>query len=142
MFGKANFADQDSLSGTPSLLTPLPSPIDESENPIALNTSLPLAEATAFEFAETEPLFIVAKGPILPNGIPYNAFSTRASDGRRFIAVTLDVETDSVISSYIITLVETSDASEDTSGLNLGSATFVGYLQANVYWFNNCHSAR
>jgi len=109
-----NFADQDSLTGTPALLGALPAPVDSDGSSIPLNTKIPLAEATAYEFYLTEPLFIVAKGPILPD----SGFANRP-DGRRYIAVTVDIGNGD---SYIVTLVETFPNEGD----------FVGYLQANT----------
>ena len=106
-----NFADQDSLSGTPSVLAPLPDPLDDNGAPIALNNLLPLAPSTSF--TSQQPIFIVAEGPILPAG----GITTRP-DGRRIMAVTVDI---SGAASQTLTLVET----------QIGSADFVGYLQPN-----------
>lgn len=113
---EGNFADQDSLTGTPALLDTLPAPVDSNGNPLALNGSIPLAEVSAYEFALNEPLFIVAQGPILPP----SAFATRP-DGKRYIAITIDIGNGD---SHIITLVETNSAPN--------TGIFIGYLQANI----------
>lgn len=111
---KGFFANQDSLTGTPSAIANLPDPKDLHGNPLPLDTNLPLIEAKDYQFAATEPIFIVAEAPILPA----TAFNTRG-DGRRYIAVTLQVENGD---DHIITLVETA----------VGSAVYVGYVQANI----------
>lgn len=107
-----NFASPDSLSGTPQLGAPLPPPVGNDGSPLPLNTPLPLAPTSFFE--GTEPVFVVIDSPILPaSGI------ANRPDGRRFIAVTLDVSNGD---SYTIALVETAT----------NSNTYVGYLQPNV----------
>src|SRR5690554_2964466 len=109
---QGNFANIDSLSGTPSALGPLPAPQDAFGNPLPLNTTLPLSKADFFE--ALEPLFIVAESPLLPA----SGFATRP-DGRRIIAVTVDV---TGAGSHTIALTETA----------IGSDVYVGYLQPNV----------
>lgn len=108
----SNFASPDSLSGTPTLSGALPAPVDENGNTLPLNTTLPLAASDFFQ--GTEPVFVVAQGPILPA----SGIATRP-DGRRFIAVTLDISNGD---SHTIALVETA----------INSNTYVGYLQPNV----------
>lgn len=111
------FADQDSLTGTPAWRENdvLPVPIDTGTGQdLPLNTLLPLAEATDYEFSGLEPMFVVMEGPILPA----TAFNTRPN-GYRFIAVTIDIGNGD---SYTITLTETAP----------GSGVFVGYLQPNL----------
>ena len=108
----SNFASPDSLSGAPALSGALPAPVDGNGNTLPLDTGLPLAPSDFFE--GTEPVFVVAEGPILPA----SGIATRP-DGRRFIAVTLDVSNGD---SHTIALVETA----------INSNTYVGYLQPNV----------
>ena len=109
-----NFASPSSLSGTPVLGAPLPPPQDSSGIALPLNTALPLSSAQGYEFGGQEALFIVAQALLEPIG----GFSVR-TDGRRFIAVTIDIDGGD---SHTITLVETAS----------GSGVFVGYLQPNV----------
>ena len=109
---EGNFATPDSLSGTPGLLGTLPAPLDESGAPIALNSSTPLTPSDFYE--GREPIFIVADDPILPP----SAISTRP-DGRRFIAVTVDISSGD---SYTIALTETA----------INSNLYVGYMQPNI----------
>ena len=112
---EGNFANQDSLTGTPLLLESLPAPLDENRNPLLLNSSVPLIEASDYEFGTNEPLFVVAQGPILPP----EAFNIRSADSVRYIAVSIDIDNGA---TFIITLVETAN----------GSGDFVGYLQPNL----------
>jgi uncharacterized repeat protein (TIGR01451 family) len=107
-----NFASPDSLSGTPVLSGTLPAPVDENGTALPLNTTLPLAPSDFF--GGTEPVFVVADGLILPAA----GIATRP-DGRRFIAVTLDISNGD---SHTIALVETA----------INSNVYVGYLQPNV----------
>src|SRR5690606_4372055 len=109
---EGNFATPDSLSGTPGLLGTLPAPLDETGAPIALNSSTPLTPSDFYE--GREPIFILADDPILPP----SAISTRP-DGRRFIAVTVDISSGD---SYTIALTETA----------INSNVYVGYLQPNI----------
>ena len=109
-----HFADVDSLSGsTPQMLAPLPDPVGILAGmPLPLGTALPLKETR--EFLTLEPIFIVVEGPILPA----SAFGVR-SDGKRYMAVTVDIDTGD---SYTLTLVETAP----------GSSDYAGYLQPNL----------
>ena len=109
-----NFASPSSLTGIPVLGAPLPAPQNSSGAAIPLNTAVPLSPAQGYEFGGQEAMFIVAEGPLEPVG----GFSVRP-DGRRFIAVTIQIEGGA---SHTITLVETAAA----------SGIFVGYLQPNV----------
>ena len=111
----SNFASPDSLSGTPSTGAALPAPLDSSGTPITLDTLVPLTPSTSF--GALEAMFVVLNQPILPA----SAFSNR-SDGRRIVAVTLDVSGPGGSSDYTIALVETA----------LGSNVFAGYLQPNI----------
>ncbi|MFN3713053.1 MAG: OmpA family protein [Alcanivoracaceae bacterium] len=108
----SQFASPDSLSGTPSLLSALPAPIDENGTPLPLNGVIPLAASDFFE--GREPIFIIADDPILSP----SAIATRP-DGRRFIAVTVDISNGD---NYTIALVETA----------INSNLYVGYLQPNI----------
>lgn len=116
-----NFASTDSLSGvTPALLGPLPPTTDAFGNPIALDQPIGLVEADNGVFGgnnlltQNEPLFITVDQPILSPA----AFSTRP-DGRRYMAITLQVDDGINVTSHIITLVETSN----------GSGVYAGYFQ-------------
>lgn len=109
------FANQDSLTGTPSALGDTPAPFDAIGQPISINGAVPLSEADTYQYQSSESFFIVAEGPILPA----SSFATRISDGRRYVAVTIDVDNGD---SHIITLVETTN----------GSGIYVGFLQANT----------
>ncbi|HEY9032591.1 MAG TPA: hypothetical protein VIN71_01520, partial [Pseudomonadales bacterium] len=83
----SQFADVDSLSGsTPQLTGPLPEPMNLFDGmPLTLGQAIPLRPA-ADELLSMEPLFVLLEGPILPAG----AIGVRP-DGRRYVAVTLDV---------------------------------------------------
>jgi uncharacterized repeat protein (TIGR01451 family) len=109
---QSSFASPDSLSGTPGLLAALPAPIDETGTPLLLNSAIPLSPSNFYE--GQQPIFIVADDPILPP----SAIATRL-DGRRFIAVTIDISSGD---SYTIALVETA----------INSNIYVGYLQPNI----------
>jgi uncharacterized repeat protein (TIGR01451 family) len=113
---QGQFADQDSLDGTPNLLTDLPAPLDSQGNPIPINTAVPLSSSVDYEYQIGESFFILAEGPILPAF----SFGTRTtSDNRKYIAVTIDVDNGD---SYIISLIETSP----------GSGDYAGYFQPNA----------
>ena len=105
----SHFASTDSLSGTPSVTTPLPAPLDRDGDSLPLDTSLPLSPANSF--AVQEAVFVVVRQPILPA----TAFATRM-DGRRIMAVVVESQPGD---DAIIALVETDP----------GSGTYVGYLQ-------------
>lgn len=109
-----NFASPDSLTGIAVAGAALPPPLDSDGNAIVVNAPVPLSPALGYEFAGQEALFVVAEYPLEPAG----GFSVRG-DGRRFIAVTIDIDSGD---SHTITLVETAP----------GSNIFVGYLQPNV----------
>lgn len=109
---QSNFASPDSLSGTPGLLATLPAPIDENGALLPVNSAIALSPSNFYE--GREPIFIVADDPILPP----SAIATRP-DGRRFIAVTIDISSGD---SFTIALVETAT----------NSNLYVGYLQPNI----------